>query len=239
VCYNTFQRVIIVEIYDSGKVIEFENALLYDEGYYGEVYKDGDLMIKKYMSERSDYYDRLSPAIFDILSDISSPAFINLIDSFKTKVRLFPDDYDIDMLTGYTSEFIETRKGLMVDLPMEYTLHTLYEFRKLLKILNDNNILIADTNRNNSIVGFDNLVIIDPDCYEFNEISCDIEKENMESINRYLLSKWVAEMRITDKAVAEKIREKLFDYEKGDYLDVMSKRLRAKTPRDVINRIRY
>lgn len=228
-----------MEIYDSGKIIEFENALLYDEGFYGEVYKDGDLMIKKYMSERSDYYDRLSPAMFDILSSISSPAFINLIDSFKTKVRLFPDDYDIDMLTGYTSEFIATRKGAMVDLPMEYTLNTLYEFRKLLKILNDNNILIADTNRNNSIVGFDNLVIIDPDSYEFNEISCEIEKENMESINRYLLSKWVAEMPITDKAVFEKISKELFDYEEGDYLDVMSKRLRGKTPRDVINRIRY
>ncbi len=143
------------------------------------------------------------------------------------------------MLTGYTSEFIETRKGAMVDLPMEYTLNTLYEFRKLLKILNDNNILIADTNRNNSIVGFDNLVIIDPDSYEFNEISCEIEKENMESINRYLLSKWVAEMPITDKTVFEKISKELFDYEEGDYLDVMSKRLRGKTPRDVINRIRY
>jgi 5-methylthioribose kinase len=121
----------------------------------------------------------------------------------------------------------------MIDMPMDYTINTLYEFDKIIKFLNKEKILIGDSHAGNVIITDDNLVIIDPDYYEFNDKA---SRRNRELINFYITDLWAIEYGLYNYFDKKALNDILYKGYMQDYLKENIKRLDEKTPRDLIEK---
>lgn len=187
-----------MEIYNYS---ELDNSVLGkpinpDKGSRGDVYRYGDIAIKKYRSVSYDC-DNIQLDMFENLREIQLPAFVELIDCTTEVAEDERETYDIygrpnkrEVVSAYSSRFYETSDEFMIDKPMDYTLNSLYEFKKLVEELNKKDIVIADSHGENLIVADNNIVIIDPDFYRKHK---NPDKINQKRVKEYLRELWLDE----------------------------------------------
>jgi tRNA A-37 threonylcarbamoyl transferase component Bud32 len=137
------------------------------------------------------------------------------------------------MITAYSYDYIKTINKKMIDLPMDYTLSSMYELKKFVEFLNNNNVLICDSSAANCLVTEDKLVVIDPDHYEINN-KC--EEENLKEMNLYLVDLWCEEYGLKSKDDIELISKQFYDKNIDLYLYKMAMKLTEKTPREFITK---
>ena len=93
------------------------------------------------------------------LIDYSSVICKNPMDSLAIS---FPSR---KIVRAYSYKYIEESPIKSIDLPIEYSLRSLYELNKFIKELNKRGIQIVDAHGSNCIPSKNNIVIIDPDSY--------------------------------------------------------------------------
>lgn len=222
-----------MEIINNDSFVSFDNAKGVNYGSCSEIYVDGDLAIKKYFEDKSPmFFGRMDKDVFETLKTIDSNCFIDLKDSFS-KQAIIVDEKE-EVLTGYTYKYIKAIDQLMIDMPMEYTLNTLYEFRLLLEYLNGYHLAVRDAHARNVVKGENNLVIIDPDCYYFDD---EAYKDNLIMLNNYVSKLWFQEYGKYSYEDFKKINQ-LFKFSDKDlYLKEMHESLKGDTPRDLLDKV--
>ena len=166
---------------------------LVGSGICGTVVRNRDIAIKRYFDDC--FTKRINGDVFDKLQDINNIDFINLL-SKKVIQR-----NGGEMIDSYTYKYIESIDDLMIDLPMEYTLETLNEYKKILDKLNKFKISIEDAYEDNAVLSKNGLVIIDPDSYKFfkGEDFSELVKHNKENILYYISNLWIEEYILKHK----------------------------------------
>ena len=222
-----------MEIENNNSFISFDNAKKEHFGSCSEIYVQDDLAIKKYYDDKCPkYFGRLDKNVFETLKTIDSNSFIKLID-YYSKEDYVGNDYQ-EVLTGYTYKYVNEINQLMIDMPMGYTLNTLYEFRLLLEYLNGNHLIVREANARNVVKSEKNLVIIDPDSYCFDDVNY---KDNLKMLNNYVSKLWFQEYGSYSFDDYQKIAE-LFNYKDSDtYLKEMYEKLKGDTPRDLLDKV--
>jgi hypothetical protein len=211
-----------------------------DKGSRGDVYRYGDIAIKKYKKVSYDC-DNIQLDMFENLREIQLPAFVELIDCTTEMVENEREPYDIygrpnkrEVVSAYSARFYETSNESMIDKPLDYTLSSLYELRKLLKELSDREISIVDSHFENCIVTENGLVIIDPDFYRIRK---NPYKINEKRIRDYLYDLWFEEYK--DESLTHFETDYVIDdVLKGSIDDVIERvrTLEGRTPREVLDR---
>ena len=220
-------------IADKNNFVTFEDAEKKYNGGCSEIFVKDDLAIKRYYDDRvPPYFGRIESDVFDSLKGIESNCFIDLKECFTKDVII--DNHYENVVTGYTYKYVNALNKRMIDMPIDYTLKTLYEFRLLLESLNVKHLAIKDNNAGNVVVADNHLVIIDPDAYCFDDIAC---KDNLKRLNDYVAKLWFQEYGIYDIKTYEKIRN-IFSYnDKEDYImEMYDKFHNEATPRDILNK---
>ena len=195
--------------------------------HFATIYLNGDKAIKVYDDNvKSD--ERITERVFNKLSDIDSDAFINL-HNYSTD-DIFLNGYRETVVSAYSYDFIKKISSKMIDMPMDYTIETLYKFRNLVELLNMHRIAICDAHGLNVVPGENGLVIIDPDRYF---LAPDAHAYNLESINYYIADLWGDEYGFfDDDPDREKIKDLFYSDDLYHYIEVMKSRLDEKYRED-------
>ena len=218
--------------------LDLSELELIGSGSFGEVYKCDDLAIKIYDSATYDC-DNIHIDIFEDLRDIDLPGFLKLVDYSTVMCRKEKlskkRDYNVDekeVINAYSSKFIEASKEKMIDKPIEYTLNTLYEFKKVLDELNKRKILISDPHNENVIINDNNLVIIDPDLYRYHP---NPDKMNNKRIKEFIIDLWCEEYGVYEHKNWYNIGEYFEGSNMEDCIKNMKEKVRTKTPRECLD----
>ena len=211
------------------------------EGLYGEVYKHGNIAIKRFYDT---YYgdNNIDIEMFNKLKEINNRCFIDLLDC-DTKVNgistiYLPNNRKIKkekvIVTSYSSRFIEESKVKSIDKNVDYTLESLYEMMKLLQELNNKGIIIWDAHGDNCIASDNEIVIIDPDQYKFSE---DTEIINLRRIKDYVSDLWRKEL-FGDKRSIEyfELKNILFKGSLDETINNIKHEVGNKTPREYLDK---
>jgi hypothetical protein len=226
---------------NNGEKVYFNNAEHFCSSNFAELYKDNDLTIKQYTEEKASYDFRIKKEVFNIIKDVDVNALLHLRNCYSDLVKLYENpDYNEVCVTGYTYDYIPEVKEDMIDMPMEYTLNTIHEFDLLVKELNKRGIRLDDPKPFNSIKHKDNLVIIAPDLFYINQ-PVDMLERNYTIANLYIMKKWLKEYPLIEQYERNTLYRLIFkDYDNdfnNDYYGSMKKRLKGRTPNDVLYRI--
>lgn len=209
-----------------GNYVEFKDS------NFATLYLKDNEVLKVYDSTiRSDF--RLSEKMFDELSSLKSKAFLNLRDCYMDDINI--EGYTENVVSAYSYDFIEKMSTKMIDMPMEYTIESLYRFKNLVELLNMHRIMICDAHSLNVIPNENGLVIIDPDRYYF---APDAHAYNLYKINEYISDLWGDEYGLfDDDPERDKIKNLFYSDDLFHYLEVMQSRLNEKTPRDLLDKV--
>ena len=150
-------------IKNKGSILELD-VPMYKDTHFSTLYLRGNELIKVYDDSKAPSYERISERVFNNLTSINSEAFLNLRKCYSAKVQLM-EEYPEDVVTAYTYDYIKSIDNKMIDMPMDYTIETLYRFRELVELLNLRRIEIRDAHAKNVVRTENGLVIIDPDRY--------------------------------------------------------------------------
>ena len=217
---------------DSQELIKkYGNAVKLYDTTFAKMFLSGNTLIKKYKLE-TDVYSRLDLDVFNVLSKLKSTSFIKLNECFTENVVL-PTGEEIEILNGYTSEFLRKKITKMIDMPIDYTLETLYEFKRIVEFLNENSVVIVDECAANCIVSKNGLVIVDPDFFKHDDNAYNY---NLSHINTYIESTWSKEYGIYNLRDKNKLHSLFYDKNVDNYYDVMKERMDEDTPRKVIEK---
>ncbi len=196
-------------------------------GLHATVYKYKDIAIKAYNNSNVV----ITKEIFEALKEIKLNAFLDLIDCAYYPYFCLEDEY----IKSYSYKYVDKSDTKCIDMPLEYTLNSLYELEKVMKRLNELKIKIIDAHGGNCIPTNDNIVIIDPDRFEFSSTSVEIN--NLKQIKRYVYDLWINECEHKLNNAESTMIMHMFDNESIDEcITNFSKKVREKTPRDVIDK---
>ena len=208
-----------------------------DEGDYGATYIYDDIVIKKYCNNNS-VDGHIKPGIVEKIKEIDNPAFIKLLDCTYGTIHHY-DRYEEPIIKAYSSKFVEriSDKEKVIDMPMEYTINSIYELTKVAERLTLMGIRMNDEHCKNIIPTKDNLVVIDPDNYFFG--NRHIGLFNMLSINDYITDLWCDEYGIYDpQDVNRQAIDFYLEIDTTDgYMEFIQNKLNEKTPRDLMERV--
>ncbi len=208
----------------------------------GEVSYNDEIILKEYFGFINNSY-RIKEKVFDILKSIDDKHLIELYDIYtaKNKIKIFfgkllQCQFKVDC---YTAKYYSDNSVNALNEPKEYLLENLFELQKLFNILTENNICTKDVKRSNTIIGKEEIVIIDPDLFYIPN-----EKENVALINQLnLLSlfKSICLASIDTKrdldSILKYLEKEVLDFnltEKTDISYEISKKLKyRRCPKDI------
>lgn len=167
------------------------NTLEYlNSGECARVLHNKDIILKEYYSETIFNY-RLNEKMFDILKNISNPHFIELFDIYscfdfiellENKIGILPFIVD-----AYTAKYYSDNSVNVLLEHKDYILDNFRELEILFKIFSENMIYTDDIKRDNTVIGKDGIIIIDPDLfYTIPDLFCTMEssKELISTLNK-------------------------------------------------------
>ncbi len=209
-------------------------------GSNAEVYKYDDLAIKVYDDASFDCKN-IQIDIFEDLRDIDLPGFIKLVDYDTVtcqKERFYKKrrEYSVEekeVIYAYSSKYIEKSNEKMIDKPIDYTLESLYEYKKLLEELNKRKILISDMHEENIIVSDSNAVIIDPDLFRYHPSP---EKMNVKRIKDYIIYLWCNEYGLDSINSWYTIPEYFGGPDLDTCINNIKTKAKVKTPRELMDK---
>ena len=154
-----------------------------NSGDCAKILHNKDTIFKEY------YFDtvlnfRLNEKMFDILKNISNPHFIELFD-------IYSDFYFIELLENkigilpfivdaYTAKYYSDNSVNVLLEHKDYILDNFRELEALFRLFSENKICTDDIKRENTVIGKDGIVIIDPDLFYTSESS----KEFISTLNK-------------------------------------------------------
>lgn len=168
------------------KKLKLNNMEYLNNGGCAEVLHNEEIIFKEYYYETSHNY-RLDEKMFDILKNIHNSHFIELFDIYsdfnfaellKNKIGMLPFTVD-----AYTAKYYPDNSVNALLENKDYLLDNFKELEILFKIFSENMICTADIKKDNTVIGKDGIVIIDPDLFytmEFGkELISTLNKKNL------------------------------------------------------------
>lgn len=138
-------------------------------GCFAKILHNSNIAFKQYFPG-SLHCCRMSTKLFDVLKDIKNPNFIALYDIYSCasfleviKSRIKMQSFIVD---GYTAKYYPDDSVNILYEHKDYILDNFRELELLFDIFTENNILVHDLNRANSILSKDGIVLVDPDFFE-------------------------------------------------------------------------
>lgn len=129
------------------------------KGEFGKVYRvNMDQCVKVY-GEDLDCYYRLKEKVYNILKQIQSD-FLVQIDQLLYSNQL-------DKVAGYLMKYYSPQELKILEKDTDYSLYILEKFMKLSELLTRKHITMDDLKRDNIIYTGKEIVIIDPDFFEY------------------------------------------------------------------------
>ena len=141
------------------------NMNLLGQGTCGKVYRYNDIAVKIYDLDTPNHI-RLKPEKFDKLKNINNPHFIKLYNIYARKIIPFRINHNF-ITSIYTSKYYEPDKQSIIEKPIDYFLDNLFEIEKLLDYLTSIHILTDDLRYHNVILQENEIVLIDPDTFNY------------------------------------------------------------------------
>lgn len=244
----------------SGKKLDLK---LYDMQYLGsgvcaKVLHNSDVAFKEYFPSTPEE-KRLSPSDFDVLKGVNNPHFIELYDIYSNfdllellKLKIKRQQFS----TGaYTAKYYPDDSVNVLLENKDYILDNFRELEKLFEMFAEDNIMVHDLKRDNSILGKNGIVLIDPDLFVVNPDLRDLidpdlyamfkSRFSMLAENKnnllFLLDNIFADASLRmglDDESSSAAFDDLFDFKVGQNTDVtheISKRLQyVKKPIDLV-----
>ncbi len=148
--------------------IKTDNMKFLDCGECAKVLYNNEMIFKEYYSQTTNEY-RIKQEIFDLLKSINNPHLMELYDTYcnfnllelvSNKIGLIP--FYID---AYTAKYYPDASVNILYENKDYILDNFRELEKLFEIFTDNMICTDDIKRDNTILGKENITIIDPDLF--------------------------------------------------------------------------
>ena len=139
-----------------------------NSGACAEVLYNGDIIFKRYYPETLSEC-KLDAKMFDMLKTIDNPHFIKLLDIYqdcnfnemvKHFIGLLPFAVD-----AYTAKYYSDNSIDVLLESKDYILENFRELELLFNIFTENRICVCDLKRDNSIIGKQGIVVIDPDLF--------------------------------------------------------------------------
>lgn len=228
------------------KKLKLNNMEYLNNGGCAEVLHNEEIIFKEYYYETSHNY-RLDEKMFDILKNIHNPHFIELFDIYsdfnftellKNKIGMLPFTVD-----AYTAKYYPDNSVNALLENKDYLLDNFKELEILFKIFSENMICTADIKKDNTVIGKDGIVIIDPDLFytmEFGkELISTLNKKNLLYLFRSIFINSLKGKPNYDRMVTY-IDSELVNIKVTDTTDVtqeISKKLRyVKRPIELVKR---
>ncbi len=137
-------------------------------GKCAKVFYDEDKIFKEYFS-KTPYCGRLNLEMFTILKSIRDNHFMEIYSLCQKMSTLFFLSRKRDcfpfMTDAYLAKYYSDNTTNPLYESIDYTLDNFNELEKLFTIFTENKITVNDVKRENSILGKNNIVIVDPDCF--------------------------------------------------------------------------
>ncbi|MBO4245388.1 MAG: hypothetical protein J5892_01455 [Bacilli bacterium] len=219
--------------------IDTSNLEKIGEGYHSVVFKYEDIAIKVYHSTTYNSIGNINLELFEKLKEIQSKAFMELIDY---SIILCKDEYCLSgnlhpkrrLIRAYSYKYLPKLPIKSIDMPIDYSLKSIYELKKFMLELNKKGIKIRDAHSENCIPTSDNIVIIDPDDYVLT--NQDVTDNNISEIREYLFDLWLEEYGLNNHEQKNKLIDIFNDYDIEKDVERVSHEFKAKTPRKILDR---
>ncbi len=228
------------------KKLKLNNMEYLNNGGCAEVLHNEEIIFKEYYYETSHNY-RLDEKMFDILKNIHNSHFIELFDIYsnfnftellKNKIGMLPFTVD-----AYTAKYYPDNSVNALLENKDYLLDNFKELEILFKTFSKNMICTADIKKDNTVIGKDGIVIIDPDLFytmEFGkELISTLNKKNLLYLFRSIFINSLKGKPNYDRMVTY-IDSELVNIKVTDTTDVtqeISKKLRyVKRPIELVKR---
>ena len=153
-----------------------------------------EIIFKEYFPDTELCY-RINEEVFDILKNINNPHFIELFDIYsdfdfiellKNKVGILPF-----IVAAYTAKYYPDNSINVLLEHKDYILDNLRELEILFGIFSENMICTDDIKWDNTVIGKDGIVIIDPDLFytmqSSSEFISKLNKKNLLYLFRSIL----------------------------------------------------
>lgn len=177
------------------KKLGIKNLKYLNRGGCAKIYSNGEVILKKYYPYTIPR-SKLTEGMFDILSDINNPHFVELLNIYKQEL-LFnkknnqAPEFRVD---AYTAKYYHDDKVNVLEEHKDYLLDNLREIEELFEIFTDNMIWLDDIKKDNTILTTNNIVVIDPDLYKIYQSS----KEYLSRLNKIELIKLITSIMVHD-----------------------------------------
>lgn len=173
-----------------GNRLKLNNLVYLNSGHCAKLYHNNEIVLKEYFPNTRNEL-RITQQSFDFLKTINNPHFIELYDLYcnldfikSLGLKVWNDFFKVD---AYTSKYYSDDSVNILLENKDYLLDNLNELEKLFNILSDNNVYLDDIKRDNTILGKNGIVIIDPDLFIYNP---DIKELLGEEVYSFVGSKY-------------------------------------------------
>ena len=217
------------------KKLKLSDIEYLNSGECAKILHNKGIIFKEYYSE-TRLNRRINEKMFDILKNISNPHFIELFDIYsdfdfiellKNKMGILPFIVD-----AYTAKYYPDNSVNVLFEHKDYILDNFKELEVLFRIFSENMICTADIKRDNTVIGKEGIVIIDPDLFYTMESSKEfistLNKKNLLNLFRSILINSVENEPNCGKIITF-IDNELVNFEVTDNTDVayeISKKLK-------------
>ena len=170
------------------KKLKLNDMEYLNSGECAKILYNKEMILKKYYYSTELNY-RLSEKMFDLLKNINNPHFIELIDIYSdfNFIELLKNKMGIlsFFVDAYTAKYYPDNSINVLLEHKDFILDNIKELEVLFRTFSENMICTDDIKRDNTVIGKDGIVIIDPDLFYTMESS----KEFISILNKKNLLK--------------------------------------------------
>lgn len=202
---------------------DYEKLQLHDMEYLcagscARILHNKDMIFKQYFSQTPSHL-RLSVEMFDILKSVNDPHFMELFDIYSDSYirkssndKLSKSAFTVD---AYTAKYYPDDAVNPLLEHKNYLLDNFKELETLFKVFTENKVFADDIRRDNTIIGRDKIVIIDPDIFYTSEEA----KKTISISNKWKLLKLFRSILLS-YASDEKERSQAVDFVENELMNI-------------------
>ena len=150
------------------KKLKLNDMEYLNSGECAKILYNKEMILKKYYYSTELNY-RLSEKMFDLLKNINNPHFIELIDIYSdfNFIELLKNKMGIlsFFVDAYTAKYYPDNSINVLLEHKDFILDNIKELEVLFRTFSENMIRTVDIKRDNTVIGKDGIVIIDPDLF--------------------------------------------------------------------------
>lgn len=174
--------------------IKLDDFEYLNSGECARILYNKEVIFKEYFPETEPCY-RINEKVFNILKNINNPHFIELFDLYSdfNFIELLKNKVGIltFVVDAYTAKYYPDDSVNVLIEHKDYILDNLKELEVLFRVFSENMICTDDIKRDNTVIGKDGIVIIDPDLFytmqSSREFISTLNKKNLLYLFRNIL----------------------------------------------------